>query len=157
MATVEWLYSFPCKDTGKKTRRFTIQTKDLISYLTLLETSPEALPIPTGIFSSEANGQAKENPYLLINSEKFAAFLHTEWRTVPDALSVKEASKLLGYSCGAVDHWISKGRLKAVRYHNSYLIPKDALINHMASLGNNCICQKSEKHLKLICRYTGQQ
>lgn len=150
----KWLLEngyIPCKDTGRKTRRFTIQTKDLVSYLTLLETKPEALPpMPVGIFSSDANHQAKTNPYLDIDAKKFAAFLHNEWRAIPDAISVKEASQLIGYACSAIVDRIGKEQIKAILYHCSYLIPKDAFINYLAQSGNYCICQKSDRHLKLI-------
>lgn len=144
----------PCKDTGKKTRRFTIRTKDVVSYLTMLETKPEALPpMPVGIFSSGAKYKVKANPCLEIDPKKFAVFLRNEWKAVPDALSVKEASKLIGYSYSTIIDWISKGRFHAVLYHCSYLIPKDALIDYLASSGNYSISQKSETHLKLIENY----
>lgn len=153
----KWLLEngyIPCKDTGRKTRRFTIQTKDVVSYLTLLETKPEAMPpMPVGIFSSNANHQAKANPFLEIDSKKFAAFLQNEWNAVPDVVTVKEASKLIGYSCTFIVDWIGKRQLKAVMYHCRYLIPKDALIKYMAINGNYSICRKTEKHLKLIRKY----
>lgn len=153
----KWLLEngyIPCEDTGKKTRRFTIATKDVVSYLTLLKTKPKALPpIPLGIFSSDTNHQAKANPCLDIDSKKFAVFLRSEWNASPDVLSVKEASKLIGYACGTIVDWIGKKRIKAVLYHCRYLIPKDAFINYLAQSGNYCICQKSLKHLRLIKKY----
>lgn len=153
----KWLLEngyIPCKDTGRKTRRFTIQTKDVVSYLTLLETKPEALPpMPVGIFSSNANHQAKANPYLDIDSKKFTAFLQNEWNAVPDMVTVKEASKLIGYACSTITDRISKEQVKAILYHCRYLIPKDALTKYMAINGNYSICRKTEKHLKLIRKY----
>ena len=42
----------PCQDSGKKTRRFKIQTMDVVYYLQQLEVNPEEVQPPVGIFNS---------------------------------------------------------------------------------------------------------
>src|SRR5699024_10809122 len=42
----------PCRDSGKKTRRFQIYTADVVNYLITLENEPQKVAIPVGIFTS---------------------------------------------------------------------------------------------------------
>ena len=49
----------PCKDSGKKTRRFQIYTADVVNYLITLENEPQKVAIPAGIFTSDKNREKK--------------------------------------------------------------------------------------------------
>ena len=42
----------PCKDSGKKTRRFTIYIDDVIKYLQARESDPDSIITPRGQFTS---------------------------------------------------------------------------------------------------------
>ena len=42
----------PCKDSGKKTRRFQVRTIDVINYLLTLEEKPQKVATPVGLFTS---------------------------------------------------------------------------------------------------------
>ena len=50
----------PCKDSGKKTRRFQIYTADVVNYLITLENEPQKVAIPAGIFQSEKDRKTIE-------------------------------------------------------------------------------------------------
>jgi len=117
----------PCEDTGKKTRRFKIRITDVVEYLTRLEDSQ-------------------------IDAGKFMEMLKKKWRSFPDALTVGDVIKMTGYSQTAVSQWISKEKLFGVWYYNKYLIPKDCLIEYMATKAHR-ITQKSKKHMDLIQQY----
>lgn len=49
----------PCIDTGKKTRQYTINTKDVIAYLKKRESQPEKFSAPTGYYSASWNKGGK--------------------------------------------------------------------------------------------------
>lgn len=147
----KWLLDhgvIPCKDSGKKTRRFTIKTVDLTQYLQKLNAGKIKDTPPPGIFSSHSPN-SKIN-YKKINISAFTAFLNKQWVFEPDALTVEKVSTLLGYNKSTVTNWIKIGRLKAVPYRRSYLIPKEWLIRYLAETVNDGRASKSEKHMKLI-------
>ena len=150
-----WLLAngyIPCEDTGKKTRRFKIRITDVIEYLTRLEDSPESLLTPPGIFSSGIKYRPKHKIVEPIDSDKFMKMLKKKWSSFPDALTVADVMKLTGYCQTTISEWISKEKLFGVWYYNKYLIPKDCLIEYMATKAHR-ITQKSKKHMDLIQQY----
>lgn len=146
----------PCEDTGKKTRRFKIRITDVIEYLTRLENSPESLLTPPGIFSSGIKYKPRHRAELQIDSGKFIEVLKKRWNSFPDALTVGDVIKLTGYSQTAISEWISKEKLFGVWYYKKYLIPKECLIEYMATKAHR-IHQKSKKHMDLIHIYHQEQ
>jgi hypothetical protein len=142
----------PCEDTGKKTRRFKIRITDVVEYLTRLEDSPESLLTPPGIFSSGIKYRPKHKIVEPIDSDKFMKMLKKRWSSSPDALTVDDAVKLTGYCKTTVSEWIAKKKLFGVWYYNKYLIPKDCLIEYMATKAHR-ITQKSNKHMSLIRKF----
>ena len=142
----------PCEDTGKKTRRFKIRITDVVEYLTRLEDSPESLLTPPGIFSSGIKYKPKHRAEVQIDADKFMEMLKKKWSHFPDALTVGDVIKLTGYCQTAISQWISKEKLFGVWYYNKYLIPKDCLIEYMATKAHR-ITQKSKKHMDLIQQY----
>ncbi|WP_411677821.1 helix-turn-helix domain-containing protein [Caproicibacter sp.] len=142
----------PCEDTGKKTRRFKIRITDVIEYLIRLEYSPESLLTPLGIFSSGIKYKPKHKMVEPIDSDEFMKMLKKRWRSSPDALTVDDAVKLTGYCKTTVSEWIAKKKLFGVWYYNKYLIPKDYLIEYMATKAHR-ITQKSKEHSALIQEY----
>ena len=142
----------PCEDTGKKTRRFKIRITDVVEYLTRLEDCSESLLTPPGIFSSGIKYKPKHRAEVQIDADKFMEMLKKKWSHFPDALTVGDVIKMTGYSQTAVSQWISKEKLFGVWYYNKYLIPKDCLIEYMATKAHR-ITQKSKKHMDLIQQY----
>nr|WP_319489722.1 helix-turn-helix domain-containing protein [uncultured Caproiciproducens sp.] len=139
----------PCQDTGKKTRRFKIQITDVIEYLTRLEDSPECLLTPPGIFSSGIKYRPRHRAEVQLDADKFMEMLKKKWGSFPDALTVVDVIKLTGYCQTTISEWLSKEKLFGVWYRNKYLIPKDYLIEYMATKAHR-IHQKSKKHMNLI-------
>lgn len=146
----------PCEDTGKKTHRFKIRITDVIEYLIRLEDSPESLLTPPGIFSSGIKYRPKPKIVEPIDSDKFMKMLKKRWSSSPDALTVDDAVKLTGYCKTTVAECIAKKKLFGVWYYNKYLIPKDYLIEYMATKAYR-ITQKSNKHMSLIRKFQEEQ
>lgn len=153
----KWLLEhgvIPCKDSGKKTRRFIIKTMDVIKFLEKQEAGKIKNMPPLGTFSSHSSG--KKINYIKVNATAFMAFLKNWWLIVPDVLTVKQASVLLGYNKSTVCNWIKKGKLQAVAYKRSHFIPKEWLIMYLSQTVNENRGAKSEKHIGLIkqCKNT---
>ena len=91
-----------------------------------------------------------------IDSDKFMKMLKKKWSSFPDALTVVDVMKLTGYCQTTISEWISKEKLFGVWYLNKYLIPKDCLIEYMATKAHR-ITQKSNKHMSLIRKFQEEQ
>ncbi len=77
----------PCIDTGKKTRQYIINTKDVIAYLKKRQSNPQRYTPPTGYYSASWNSGSPRKTLTLRewanldtakDKDKFAAFL--KWR-----------------------------------------------------------------------------
>ncbi|MBS5783370.1 MAG: helix-turn-helix domain-containing protein [Clostridium sp.] len=155
----KWLLEhgvIPCKDSGKKTRRFTIKTMDVINFFEMQEAGKLKNLPPPGIFASKKPN--RKTNYIKVSPSAFANLLKEQWLLKPDALNTEQASELLGYTPTTVTKWIKTGRLKAVPYQRGYLIPKKWLICYLVETVNDGRTSKSAKHMKLInqCRCIGQ-
>ena len=146
----------PCEDSGKKTRRFKIRIDDVIIYLTKLEKHPESLQTPPGIFSTRTKCRSIAQMQEPIDQKIFTKMLKKEWHNFPDVLATNDVIKLIGYTQSTLSDWIIQGRIIGIRYYNRYLIPKDSLIEYMATKAHR-IHQKSEKHKDLIRKYLEAQ
>lgn len=140
----------PCKDSGKKTRRFSIRLDDAIGYLEARENAPTLVATPPGAFSSgyqHPDSPPKRTP---VPPAIFERYLLQRWRNAPDALSIPQAQKLTGYTAGTLCDWISAGRLQAVWYYNHYQIPKVSLIACLMKLESESRHYYSPQHLAMI-------
>lgn len=117
----------PCKDSGKKTRRFTIDIEDVIKYLQARENDPDSVITPHGQFSSGPKRRT------LIPTEKLETHLQIYWDLRPDTLTIQEIRRMTGYSERLIGEWVRSGRLVAVTKCSQYLIPKTALIEFLAA------------------------
>lgn len=124
----------PCRDSGKKTRRFSIQLDDVIAYLDAKENAPTTVATPPGAFSSGYQCPDTLPRRKPVPPKIFENYLIERWRNAPDALTLTQAYKLTGYTTGTLGEWINHGRLQAVWYYNHYQIPKVSLIACMIKL-----------------------
>ena len=139
----------PCKDTEKKTRRYTIEITDVIHYVNTLSENPHAYFIPP-IFSAKKS--TSEIRYPNEFREDFSEWLTKRWCHRQDTLSPKEIEKLLGYEHESVRRWINRGHLKCVKAQGEEIIAKEWLISFLSDYGFK-IAKKSEKHQELITEF----
>ncbi len=161
-ATALYLLSsgiIPCKDTGKKTRRYTIRTDDVIRYMIDRKIHPSRYAASPGWYSGTAGQKiAKpEHPELSVvdltkeERKQFKGYLVSELELYEDLMSVKEIVKFTGYSTSAVLGWCSKDRVKYFYIGGKYLIPKLSLVKYMMSGEFDRIKVKSWKHKVILC------
>ena len=108
----------PCIDTGKKTRQYIINTKDVITYLKKRQSQPEKFSAPTGYYSASWNKGGKPKTLTLRewanldtakSRKKFQDFLTLKTQPYSDVLSVAEASRLTGYHHNTLTNWCHNG------------------------------------------------
>ena len=108
----------PCIDTGKKTRQYIINTKDVITYLKKRQSQPEKFSAPTGYYSASWNKGGKPKTLTLRewanldtakSRKKFQDFLTLKMQPYSDVLSVAEASRFTGYHHNTLTNWCHNG------------------------------------------------
>ena len=139
----------PCKDTEKKTRRYTIEITDVIHYMNTVSENPYAYFVPP-IFSAKKSTSEIRYPSEL--REDFSEWLTKRWCNRKETLSPKELEKLLGYEHDSVRRWINRGHLKCVKAQGEEIIAKEWLISFLSDYGFK-ITKKSQKHRELLNEY----
>ena len=132
----------PAVDTGKKTWRYKIVLDDVITYLRRKEQWGSM--IPPGMVSSRYPGRAKAGKtasnrkcyadILAIGSEEelkdYFIYIYADY---PDVLTPGEVAEMTGMSRNSVYALLRSGDLKALLDGTRYLVPKENLIEYVAS------------------------
>ena len=132
----------PCMDTGKKTRQYIINTKDVITYLKKRQSQPEKFSAPTGYYSASWNKGGKPKTLTLRewanldtakSRKKFQDFLTLKMQPCSDVMSVAEASRFTGYHHNTLTNWCHNGYIRYFEISGGYMIPKSCLLNFLLS------------------------
>ena len=145
----------PCIDSGKKTRRYKIRLDDVITFLLEREENPDLYKPCQNYYA----GQKKSKRTKVVARTKhidFALlreFLFEHLAEYEDVVSPQGASDIIGYSLNTVSKWCTEGKLKSFNIYNRIKIPKEYIIDFLASERGVKITQKSEKHLEIMLSY----
>lgn len=142
----------PCIDSGKKTRRYKIRLDDVIAFLIAREENPI-------LYKPHQNYYAGQKPSVRIKVEK--KINHTDYDLLrefwieylaecEDVITPKDVTEILGYSYKTVSKWCTEETLKSFLIYNRFMIPKEYLINFLASERATKISKKSDKHLEIM-------
>lgn len=158
----KWLLEngiIPCKDSGKKTRRFKINTIDVVYYLQRRERHPEEVQTPIGLFNSgySDHGKILPNPITPDNVEDFNAYLEHHWYSSPDLLLIHDIQKLTGYHPTTALKWMSHKRLKSIIVAAKRVVAKEWLIAFIAEYSLTHPGYLSEKNKQLVTEYISSQ
>jgi len=142
----------PCIDSGKKTRRYKIRLDDVIAFLIAREENPI-------LYKPHQNYYAGQKPSVRIKVEKKVnqidyGLLREFWfdylAECEDVITPKEVVEIIGYSRNTVSRWCTEGTIKCFLIYDRVKIPKEYLINFLASERATKISQKSDKHLEIL-------
>ena len=106
----------PCKDSERKTRRYTIKTTDVIAYLQDRILYPAKYAAPDGWYIGRSNGKVKHreagvNSIVYFTPEQrtlLQDYFREEMSDFEDLITVKEFADLLGYNPNSVVRWCNK-------------------------------------------------
>ncbi|NLO47500.1 MAG: helix-turn-helix domain-containing protein [Clostridiales bacterium] len=148
----------PCRDTKKKTRRYTIKTNDVIAYLQDRVVSPEKYLATDGWYlkrsgNKHARRTCKDKLLRLTPEqvEMLRAYYQNEMSDLEDVMSVKVFAEFLGYSPSTIINWCNNRYVKAFDISGRFMIPKICAIDFLVSPKAHSIQQKSFRH-KLFCQ-----
>ncbi|HOP10195.1 MAG TPA: hypothetical protein PK629_01755 [Oscillospiraceae bacterium] len=143
----------PCRDTRKKTRRYTIKTKDVITYLQDRLISPEKYLATDGWYlkrsgSKHARSTCKDKLLRLTPKqvEMLRAYYEMEMSGLEDVITAKVFAEFIGYAPSTIISWCNRKDLKAFDISGRFMIPKVCAIDYLVSEKAHGIQQKSFKH-----------
>ena len=147
----------PCKDSGKKTRRYKISTDDVILYLIDREINPANYRAPdcwykerSGHYKSRVTYRNELSEMDKETQDAFRAYISRQLGSYGDLLTVAEASEFIGYCSTSFHRWCAEKQIKAFSISGRYLIPKLCFIDFLVSPYSYSITRKTWKHLLLI-------
>ncbi len=153
----------PCKDTGKKTRRYTIRTDDIIFYMIDRELHPEVYRAPDRWYqerSGHYNSRVTYRNELTRLSEEerasFRKYMEDEFCQYGDLLTVVEVAEAIGYCDTSLHRWCNAKKLKSFNISGKFLIPKISLVDFLVSQYSFDITRKTWKHTLLIKNFLDQ-
>lgn len=145
----------PCQDSGKKTRCYKIRIDDVVTYLRTLETAPETVAAPVGLFNSK---KKHTNPIAQISIDDFQRFLYEIWWEVPDALTPKDVRSLIGYSANAIGQWMIKQKLQStILPDRTQIIAKQWLVEFVSEYTIHNPGRLSKVNRQIVQQYLEQQ
>ena len=141
----------PSQCTGKKTRKYTIATVDVIAYLIQRERDPDKFTPPVGWYKPDgkinqiriASIVPPLSPECIERMRQLFIDILTPY---PDLLNVSDIVEITGYCSTSVVNWCEKRYIHRFLIHRKYLIPKESLLDFMMSERFRKISVKSEKH-----------
>lgn len=154
----------PCKDTGKKTRRYTIKTTDVIAYLQDRIIYPSKYSAPDGWYIGRSQGSVKHiedsvNRVIYFTDEQrtlLKEYFLEEMTDLDDLLTVTDFAQFLGYSKKAVILWCNKNKLHHFYIARKFIIPKISAIDFLVSDASLSVRRKSYKHQLFLADFMNQ-
>ena len=146
-----------CKNSGKKSRKYTVLKSDLIEFIEDSQRYPEKYVLPCGEFSAvkyttTRKPRPRKTGFHSSLPVGFRAWLEQEFEEVPDALTVPQVIATTGYADNTVNRWLRQGHLKFVQTQTTKIVPKTWLIDFYCSHAYT-ISQMSDKHIKLLQKF----
>lgn len=151
-----------CVDSGKKTRKYTIQAKDVWAYLVDRDVHPEKYQAPAGYYAAHS-GKFKRRcsssqlfktaePVPFTGQEK--SLLYTLWEreaaSYTDLMTIADVCGLTGYQSKTICNWYHSHLVIGFMICRKLLILKSSLLEYLSGDTANAIVRKSAKHRALL-------
>ena len=150
----------PCLDSGKKTRRFKIETANVIRYLADRELHPDRYKPPDGFYKRKrVKGKSRRKKRRKLGTDTpspsvtgvdpciMREYYRAELELYPDdVLTTKQISEFTGYSHSSVVRWCNKQYLQNFYIRHRFYVPKEYLLDFFTSRRFINISVKSELH-----------
>ena len=135
----------PCKTTGKKTRKYSIATTDVITYLVSRDRHPECYLAPVGWYVGQhaASDDCSLTPE---SAQKMRQYYMQALTEYPDVLTISDITNFTGYVSTTVVNWCNKQAVQHFTIKGKYLIPKPWLMDFLLDTRFRTIKVKSQKH-----------
>ena len=154
-----------CVDSGKKTCKYKIETKEVWGYLIDRELNPDKYRAPEGYYCGNGGRQKRKHrrapafaPVVIFHfTDQERAELLAVWTSsaeqYPDLMNTSEVCELTGYTTQTIQRWCRRKTITSFIIQGKLLIPKATLIEYLASNEAASIIRKSSKHLELLYQF----
>ena len=122
----------PCHDSGKKTRRYTIQTRDVVTFLCDREDNPDKYKAPKGLYignSGKAKRRRSTTEIIRFHfTEPEKTGLYKEWERLAadydNLLTTSDVTELTGDSAQSIQRWCNQKILVGFQIRGKLLVPR---------------------------------
>ena len=135
----------PCKSTGKKTRKYTVATIDVIAYLESRDKNPECFLPSVGWYAGQ-HDNSDACPLTAEAAQMMRQYYERKLLNYPDVLTISDISDFTGYVSTTVVNWCNKQWMQHFTIGGKYLTPKPWLLDFLLDAHFRTIKVKSPKH-----------
>ena len=150
----------PLQGHRQKTRRYTIRTDDVITYLIDREIRPEKYGAPDHWYQERSGYRKSRNTFRYelsnlseLKKKLFEEYTQAELAAYDDLLSVVETMEIAGYSSTAIYRWCNAKKLVGFKISGKFIIPKIGLAEFLISPYSCGIQRKSWRHLFFVATF----
>jgi hypothetical protein len=138
----------PNIDSGKKTRRFSIKTTDVVEYLRDRDDYPELYKAPDGFYKGNGCKKAPSFDEVFTKDDfnRMRQYYENKLSNQLDVMTVEQIANFTGYCKNSVVRWCSKKELNNFFIRQRFHIPKEYLVDFLISKYFIGIAVKSVKH-----------
>ena len=136
------------------THKYAIKLEDVLEYLKKDKIERDK-DIPVGIFSSKSPCKKRSNVIILSPEEKIAlqAFIKIEWFSLPDVLTVKQASEATGYCQSTIYRLIRTQPIYSAVVGTKTVVSKKSLIKYFSTDSATLTFPKSDWHKTILTNF----
>lgn len=154
----------PCEIRNTPTHKYSVRKEVVLAYMA--KSDHEKRKIPVGIFNakktnnprrtesqgSDCGGYFDDTHHKLRGKERarFKEMLENLLSAVPDTLTVDEVAELTGYHRRTILRYVQRKYIYGVNMMGKYYIPKQSIINYLATDKAFKNTQKSEWHIEIV-------
>ena len=144
----------PCRKRDTATHKYAIKLEDVLEYLKKDKIERDK-DIPVGIFSSKSPCRKRSNEIILSPEEKISlqAFIEIEWFSLPDVLTVKQASEATGYCQPTIYRLIRTQPIYSAVVGTKTVVSKKSLIKYFSSDSATLTFPKSDWHKTMLTNF----
>jgi hypothetical protein len=135
----------PCQCSGKKSRKYKIDTNEVVKFMNKREECPDVFNAPPGWYKEIQDKESTDLPQKI--KAKMQSHFKEAMSRYPDLLTVNDIGEMTGYSSAAVSRWCLSNTLRHFVIHKKYLIPKPYLLEYVTGIQFYTMWYKSKKYL----------
>ena len=123
----------PSVTNGKKTRKYKIQTTDVVEFLKLRDKAPERFLTPKGWYAPHKPEHLRWIPLSLEETHNLETQYKMRMLLYPDVLTSSQAAKVTHVVHSTITKWCRLGKLKHFTSGTKIMIPQPWLLEFMMS------------------------
>lgn len=139
----------PCQCSGKQTRKYKINTADVVSFLIERDRNIGQHRAADGWYAVKRHSQA---PYTPAQCEALRIALEQILPHYPDVLSCVEIAEIVKCNEGTVASWCREDKMKHFLIRRKYWIPQSFFLDYLSAGGYRSVSVRSYRHILRLAK-----